>query len=996
MMNPWNLGQTVSSYFVDAWQRAILYADIERQVGDQYQAQRKVEVPNVLNFPAELVMSGLTLPRPVNYLMVRILAPEDQPTDPSKRPFLVVDPRAGHGPGIGGFKSDSEIGAALQAGHPCYFVGFLPDPIPGQTVEDVMRAHAAFVSKAAELHPESQGKPVVIGNCQAGWQVMMAAAVWPELFGPLILAGAPVSYWAGRNPMRYAGGLLGGSWLTAMTSDLGNGRFDGAWLVKNFENLDPANTLWSKQYNVYAKADTEAERYIGFEKYWGGYVFLNDVEMQYIVDNLFIGNKLSTAQLMTSDGIRIDLRNIRSPIVVFSSFGDNITPPAQALGWITDLYLDDDDVRSHDQTIVFTTHDRIGHLGIFVSGSVGSKEHRKFASTIDQIDLLPAGIYRATVEETPDDDTLLNDPYLMSVRQSNLAEIAEIVQPDPESDRRFAAAARLSEINLAFYKSTLQPWVKALSTPYTAALLEALHPMRLSYESWTSAHPWAATIHQWAENISQQRQTVDDDNLFLEAQENFSQAMERVLNNYRDRRDSIYQIWFDTVYGSPLLMALAGHAPGDSVPARPHPGSSPEHLAFVRQQMHRLDGLLNEGGLLEAALRGLFHIAKQRNSVDERYHHAAMRLREQYDTGNFDIEKMRAAIREQALVLAHHGHKAVEAIPHLLSKHTPEEIRLVASLIKKLISAIDEQDAAPEAVVKASEEVLGLFEAAAKQQEQEGQSSSADTKPVAKTASKAATKAAAKTTPAVANKSVAPASVKPTTAQPAKKTAAKSTGTSSADTTAKTAAPVKPVAKPATKPLAQTSAGIPAQAAAKPAADKPAARAVGDTKVGAAAKAEAAKPQAKSVEANKETGKATSAAGSPASGASSLAAPAASKSPAPKSATTSSAARPATGSATKPAATSSASGSLFPTEQAASKPAASAPAKAASAEAKPGPASAATKPATKPAAKSAPASPASKSAAKSATSSSPASRHGKAVTKPASTGAASRTRQRKS
>ena len=826
MMNPWNLGQTVSSYLVDAWQRAILYADIERQVGDQYQAQRKVEVPNVLNFPAELVMSGLSLPRPVNYLMVRILAPEDQPTDPGKRPFLVVDPRAGHGPGIGGFKSDSEIGAALQAGHPCYFVGFLPDPVPGQTVEDVMRAHAAFVSKAAELHPESQGKPVVIGNCQAGWQVMMAAAVWPELFGPLILAGAPVSYWAGRNPMRYAGGLLGGSWLTAMTSDLGNGRFDGAWLVKNFENLDPANTLWSKQYNVYAKADTEAERYIGFEKYWGGYVFLNDVEMQYIVDNLFIGNKLSTAQLLTSDGIRIDLRNIRSPIVVFSSFGDNITPPAQALGWITDLYLDDDDVRSHDQTIVFTTHDRIGHLGIFVSGSVGSKEHRKFASTIDQIDLLPAGIYRATVEETPDDDTLLNDPYLMSVRQSSLAEIAEIVQPDPESDRRFAAAARLSEINLAFYKSTLQPWVKALTTPYTAALMEALHPMRLSYESWTSAHPWAATIHQWAENIAQQRQTVDEDNPFLEAQENFSQAMERVLNNYRDRRDSIYQIWFDTVYGSPLLMALAGHAPGDSIPARPHPGSSPEHLAFVRQQMHRLDGLLNEGGLLEAALRGLFHIAKQRNSVDERYHHAAMRLREQYDTGNFDIEKMRAAIREQALVLAHHGHKAVEAIPHLLRKQTPEEIRLVASLIKKLISAIDEQDAAPEAVVKASEEVLGLFESAAKQQEQAGKPDEASTKPVVNTAAKTPVSAAKKAAAPAPVKSVAQTSMATaatpvkTGAQASKATQAKSKTASSASTTQPAAkAAAKPAVKSAAKPLAQTAAGIPAkggEVAAKP------------------------------------------------------------------------------------------------------------------------------------------------------------------------------------
>jgi poly(3-hydroxyalkanoate) synthetase len=158
-----------------------------------------------------------------------------------------------------------------------------------------------------------------------------------------------------------------------MTGDLGAGRFDGAWLVQNFENLDPANTLWSKQYNLYANVDSEGPRYLGFEKYWGGHVFLEAGEMQYIVDNLFIGNKLATAELCTSDGVRIDLRNIRSPIVVFCSYGDNITPPPQALGWITDLYRDDDDVIGHDQTIVFATHDSIGHLGIFVSGSVGTE-----------------------------------------------------------------------------------------------------------------------------------------------------------------------------------------------------------------------------------------------------------------------------------------------------------------------------------------------------------------------------------------------------------------------------------------------------------------------------------------------------------------------------------------------------------------------------------------------------------------------------------------------
>ena len=90
---------------------------------------------------------------------------------------------------------------------------------------------------------------------------MMLASMRPELFGPIIVAGSPLSYWAGapqQNPMRYTAGLLGGTWMTALLGDAGNGKFDGAWLVSNFENLNPANTLWSKHYNLYSKIDTEA------------------------------------------------------------------------------------------------------------------------------------------------------------------------------------------------------------------------------------------------------------------------------------------------------------------------------------------------------------------------------------------------------------------------------------------------------------------------------------------------------------------------------------------------------------------------------------------------------------------------------------------------------------------------------------------------------------------------------------------------------------------
>ena len=47
---------------------------------------------------------------------------------------------------------------------------------PAQTIADIGLAEAAFLEKVAALHPDAEGKPCVIGNCQAGWAVMMVAA----------------------------------------------------------------------------------------------------------------------------------------------------------------------------------------------------------------------------------------------------------------------------------------------------------------------------------------------------------------------------------------------------------------------------------------------------------------------------------------------------------------------------------------------------------------------------------------------------------------------------------------------------------------------------------------------------------------------------------------------------------------------------------------------------------------------------------------------------
>jgi pimeloyl-ACP methyl ester carboxylesterase len=115
---------------------------------------------------------------------------------------------------------------ALRQGHPCYFITFAPEPVPGQTIGDVVAAETEFLRVVGKRHPDADGLPIVIGNCQGGWALMLLSATAPELVGPVLIAGSPLSYWAGtvgQHPMRYAGGLMGGSWMASLASDLGSG-----------------------------------------------------------------------------------------------------------------------------------------------------------------------------------------------------------------------------------------------------------------------------------------------------------------------------------------------------------------------------------------------------------------------------------------------------------------------------------------------------------------------------------------------------------------------------------------------------------------------------------------------------------------------------------------------------------------------------------------------------------------------------------------------------
>ncbi len=675
-------------YAIDFAQRSVLFLNILRQRGNQYLSAAIEHTPDVLGFAHEILIDGETLARPVNYWLARIIPPDDTPLDPRRRPFVVVDPRAGHGPGIGGFRRDSEIGVAVREGHPCYFVGFRPQPVPGQTIEDVARAEAEFLAEVIRRHPEAEGKPCVIGNCQAGWAVLMLAALKPDLFGPIFLAGSPLSYWAGVRggaPMRYSGGLLGGTWATAAAGDLGGGLFDGAWLVANFEGLNPANTLWSKPYRVWANPEGEAERFLGFEKWWGGNVLMTADEMKFITNNLFVGNKLSSGEIVLSDGTGIDLRNIKSPVVVFCSHGDNITPPQQALGWILDLYESVEEIRARGQTILYNVHDSIGHLGIFVASAIARKEHSEIIHNIDVPELLPPGLYEVVLRPRTDSDGPEAGAYVASFEARTLDDIRALGGNDEADERRFAAAARLSEVVSGLYEACVAPVMRATVTGTFAEMTRKLHPLRLQFEMFSDRNPAMAPVAAAAELVRANRQRPDGGNPWLGLQETWSYGMVELLDHWRRMRDGLAEQTFLQVYGAPALQAAAGLGVAGTRPRR-RAAHDPAHRELMHRGLASLRDRIAVGGLPEAFSRAVIYVRLAEREIDERALARFRHMRAKIGAGR-SLADFKTMIREQFLILLTDHRAAIRALPDLLAGIEPEARAAALADIQAIVAA---------------------------------------------------------------------------------------------------------------------------------------------------------------------------------------------------------------------------------------------------------------------------------------------------------------------
>ena len=231
---------------------------------------------------------------------------------------------------------------------------------------------------------------------------------------------------------------------------------------------------------------------------------------------------------------------------------------------------------------------------------------------------------------------------------------------------RFAAVARVSEVNHGLYRTLAQPVVQALASQPVADLARDLHPNRLRFAALSDRNPMMKPVKELADAVRKDRRPVSDNNPLLTAERMASSWITSWWEGYRQARDAMTEATFLATYGSPLLQAMVGLG-SPTAPSQRRIDRDLAREAIAARRRAELETRFEIGGLFEAVIRSIMHIRLPQRSVDERGFHLLQALCDLYPANRRrTFDEMKSMFRDQYLLLRLDEERAVRAIPHLL------------------------------------------------------------------------------------------------------------------------------------------------------------------------------------------------------------------------------------------------------------------------------------------------------------------------------------------
>jgi hypothetical protein len=266
-----------------------------------------------------------------------------------------------------------------------------------------------------------------------------------------------------------------------------------------------------------------------------------------------IGNKIWSDEVRGLLGQSFDLRKIQSPIILFASLGDNITPPQQAFNWVADVYGSTDEIKARGQVIVGLLHQDVGHLGIFVSGRVAKKEYTELVSVLKSIEALPPGLYGMQILEKKRADGRVE--YEVQFVEHRLEEIVKRLNRFERADENpFQAVQEISKFNQQAYELFARPLAQAMSNE---RLSHDLNPLRVQRWAASDLNPWLAWLGPTAAAVKATRQALGAEAPTRQGEWFLSELVSSVLDFHREIHDALSEAMFYQTYGGLFALYLA-------------------------------------------------------------------------------------------------------------------------------------------------------------------------------------------------------------------------------------------------------------------------------------------------------------------------------------------------------------------------------------------------------------------------------------------------------